>query len=118
DLLTSRRDIPPALDRLITRCVEKAPSGRFQSARDLVFALENLLDASAPAAHVAPASSGGQRRGWAVAACLMGLVAVGAGWWAIGQRARTVSKPAVSAPRVLAVLPFGPITRDGKPGYC
>ena len=51
DLLTSKGDIPPALDRLITRCVEKAPSSRFQSARDLVFALENLLDASAPAAH-------------------------------------------------------------------
>ena len=118
DLLASRRDIPPALDRLITRCVEKAPSGRFQSARDLVFALENLLDASVPAAHHAPASSGGHRRGWAVAAvCVMGLAAVGAGWWASGQRARMVSKPAVSAPRVLAVLPFEHITRDGKPGY-
>ena len=51
------------------------------------------------------------------AVCVMGLAAVGAGWWASGQRARMVSKPAVSAPRVLAVLPFEHITRDGKPGY-
>jgi TolB-like protein/tetratricopeptide (TPR) repeat protein len=98
--------------------VAKAPSGRFQSARDLVFALENLLDASAPAARHAPASPGWRRRGWAVAAVLViGLAAVGAGWWTIGPRARMVSTPAVSAPRVLAVLPFEHITRDGKPGY-
>ena len=123
DLLTSGRDIPPALDRLITRCVEKAASGRFQTARDLVFALENLLDASAPAPRHAATSWSGRRRGWALAAVsVMGLAAVGVGWWAIGQRARiaaffAVSKPAANTPRLLAVLPFENITRDGTPGY-
>ena len=32
----------PALARIITRCLEKKPADRFQSARDLVFALETM----------------------------------------------------------------------------
>ena len=38
--------IPPALKRIIHRCLEKNPEERFQSARDLRFALETLSDAS------------------------------------------------------------------------
>ena len=34
--------IPPVLERVIRRCLEKEPEARFQSARDLAFALEHL----------------------------------------------------------------------------
>jgi Tol biopolymer transport system component len=34
--------VPPALARLILRCLEKRPEERFQSARDLTFALDSL----------------------------------------------------------------------------
>lgn len=34
--------VSPALDRLVARCLEKSPDDRFQSARDLAFALEAL----------------------------------------------------------------------------
>ena len=34
--------VPPALDRIVRRCLEKNPEQRFQSARDLGFALEML----------------------------------------------------------------------------
>jgi serine/threonine protein kinase/tetratricopeptide (TPR) repeat protein len=34
--------IPVALERIVGRCLEKPPSGRFQSAHDLAFALEAL----------------------------------------------------------------------------
>ena len=50
DLPIGPRRIPPALDRIVRRCLEKRPEERFQSARDLAFALENVSD-------VAPAPS-------------------------------------------------------------
>jgi Tol biopolymer transport system component len=34
--------LPPALDRIVTRCLEKNPERRFQSAGDLAFALDAL----------------------------------------------------------------------------
>src|SRR5205823_3972420 len=36
------RHIPPALDRIVGRCLEKDPQARFQTASDLAFALEGL----------------------------------------------------------------------------
>src|SRR5262249_23139059 len=47
----SRAAIPPFLDRIVRRCLEKHPERRFQSARDLAFALRALSrvrDDSAP----------------------------------------------------------------------
>jgi serine/threonine protein kinase/tetratricopeptide (TPR) repeat protein len=42
--------LPPGLERILRHCLEKRPEGRFQSARDLTFALESLSDsASTPA---------------------------------------------------------------------
>lgn len=38
----SNRAISPALERLVLHCLEKTPADRFQSTRDLVFALEAL----------------------------------------------------------------------------
>jgi Tol biopolymer transport system component len=38
--------VPPALDRVIQRCLEKNPAERFQSARDLAFALDALSSAA------------------------------------------------------------------------
>jgi Tol biopolymer transport system component len=39
---TGRADAPPALDRIVRHCLEKDPHERFQSARDVAFALETL----------------------------------------------------------------------------
>ncbi len=47
-------DLPPGLDRVVRRCLEKAPGERFQSASDLSFALKGPdsagISAAAPAA--------------------------------------------------------------------
>ena len=61
-------DVPPALARIISRCLEKAREARFQSARDLAFGLDVLSgthDAAAPAGsgdRAAPMA----RRSWAL----------------------------------------------------
>ena len=36
--------VPAALDRIVRRCLEKDPDARFQSARDLAFALETVTE--------------------------------------------------------------------------
>ena len=58
------RAIPPALVRIVDRCLEKSPSARFQTASDLAFALERLSDASSasgslPRLPVSAATGGG-----------------------------------------------------------
>ncbi len=39
------REIPPALEGIVTRCLEKRPEDRFSSARDLGFALQAVVEA-------------------------------------------------------------------------
>jgi eukaryotic-like serine/threonine-protein kinase len=58
---------PPALDRLVKRCLEPDPDDRWQSARDLEWELRSVLTVSAPA----PA----RRRSWPLGA-LIGLLAL------------------------------------------
>jgi eukaryotic-like serine/threonine-protein kinase len=55
DLSASNRAIPPALDRVVRRCLEKKADERFQSVRDAAFALEAISVDSVP-------SSDGKRR--------------------------------------------------------
>ena len=47
--LTVRTGTPPALARIVRRCLEKHVQDRFQSARDLAFALESISDIQAAA---------------------------------------------------------------------
>ena len=47
ELNASGKPIAPALERIIRRCLEKKPLQRFQSARDLAFALEGISGTSA-----------------------------------------------------------------------
>lgn len=85
--------MPPALDRIVRRCLEKQPSQRFQSASDLGFALEATLGtASSSGSQMAmPAVSATKKQGgspgawrWlalgAVAALIAGGIAVWMHW--------------------------------------
>lgn len=56
DLSSSVRILPPALGRIVHRCLEKDPGGRFQSARDLAFNLEMLSRDDTGSAPAVPAA--------------------------------------------------------------
>ena len=64
-LASSDRNIPPALARIVTRCLEKGPDERFQSASDLAFALQGLSDAPASPTRRLPVDLRSAERGWA-----------------------------------------------------
>jgi serine/threonine protein kinase len=54
DLAATGRDVPPMLERVVHHCLEKNPAARFQSARDIAFALESLPSISSTAPTLMP----------------------------------------------------------------
>ena len=100
---------PPALDRVIQRCLAKDPDRRWQTARDLMLELQWIADAGSQMGVPGPAAAGKKSRGvrWKVAAVTLALISVailallaGAGWF----RARSVEP---GAARFLVALPEG-----------
>ena len=78
DLSLTNQAVPPALERIVRRCLEKAPEQRFQSAGDLAFALESLSsDTGARAAAPGVASSRVVKRRALLLAAAAGLLAAG-----------------------------------------
>jgi eukaryotic-like serine/threonine-protein kinase len=60
ELAGLRADVPQALQRIVRHCLEKNPAERFQSARDVAFALESSSDSGAATFNV-PLPSGAAR---------------------------------------------------------
>lgn len=58
-----RADLPPALDRIVRHCLEKQPNERFQSARDVAFALEALSGSGGTIARSGTVTAVPARRG-------------------------------------------------------
>lgn len=97
--------VPAGLARIVSRCLEKRPEARFQSASDLVFALEALSSPSGSTAPPAAQRDRTHRRGIALAAlaslAFATAVAFGFLW---GSRAAPLASP--------DALPAGPqVTR-------
>src|SRR6185295_176214 len=90
--------VPPAIERIVRRCLEKKPEARFRSAHDLAFALEALsgtASASAPDLAAAVSAVPAARRSTsrlaiAVTALTVVALAAAAGVW-YGRRASTGS---------------------------
>jgi eukaryotic-like serine/threonine-protein kinase len=70
--------VPPALDRIIRRCLEKEANRRFQSTRDLGFALDSLTTRSDQGATPALPPTSRSRLPWIAAACLIVGATIGA----------------------------------------
>ena len=109
-LSTASRGVPPPLERIIERCLEKNPAARFHSAADLAFALESVSsqsDATAAATFVA----GGKSR------LLNARVASGiaASWLVVGLLAVATTvyfRPAAQTPVVTRLDVVTPSTSD------
>src|SRR5262249_21263805 len=79
DLSSTNRSINPALERVVNHCLEKNPEERFNSARDLAFALEAVSGPATTADDTAtiltrpPAARGNRLQliPWAIAAVLL-----------------------------------------------
>jgi Tol biopolymer transport system component len=95
---------PPALQRVVNRCLEKNPAQRFQSASDLTFALEGLSDYGTSSSSSTQLPLGSPRSWALVAAIATAIVVLGALilWWRVP----------VAVPQVEAVTQ---LTNDGHP---
>jgi Tol biopolymer transport system component len=92
-LSESGRTVPPALERIVSHCLEKKPEQRFQSARDLAFDLETRPSSSGGAASATAEAR--RPTSWRrVIGGLTALLLLGAGY-AAGRRA---APPAARAP--------------------
>ena len=82
ELAESSKVVPPAMDRIVRRCLEKRPEQRFQSAQDLAFALGALsgTDASGAVAAKPPART---VRPWLWIAAVVALFSVSALAWLV-----------------------------------
>jgi eukaryotic-like serine/threonine-protein kinase len=91
DVSEVARPVPPALERIVRRCLEKKPQERFHSAHDLALALEALSGASVAPAVVAPPRRRGAlwgRLAWAIAA----MALLGGGLF-VGKRGSDERQP-------------------------
>jgi eukaryotic-like serine/threonine-protein kinase len=104
ELTASGRNISPTLDHIVKHCLEKDRDNRFQSAKDIAFALSEASGpttvTSAVAAVAAP-PAGKKRMLVAMAVVVVVLAGVG-----IFLMRRTQGGPAAAGVKRVAVLPF------------
>ena len=75
ELSTSKTDLSPALDRIVRHCLEKNPAERFQTARDVAFALEAFSGTSVSSSAVAALPA--PKRSWRAAAMAAVFLVIG-----------------------------------------
>jgi eukaryotic-like serine/threonine-protein kinase len=92
DLALTGKAIPPALERCVRHCLEKAPEQRFQSAKDLAFDLESFSTATPTGTHIVSQSKPQPRWWYAVGAAA--LLVLGA---FAGRRATLAARPPTDA---------------------
>jgi Tol biopolymer transport system component len=86
ELSDTNKTVSPALERIVSHCLEKNPEGRFHSARDIAFALEALSGSTTPSeTAIAAALPAARRPGrdwlpWAIAGAAVLLAAAAFAW--------------------------------------
>ncbi len=121
ELSQSGKNIPVALDHVVRHCLEKDPGNRFQTAKDIVFALSEASGSmSTSMSGVQTAATGSRRRTVVVVAAAAIVAALIVAGVYLKQRFSgtngTASAPGVSA-HSIAVLPFTNISDDKQQEY-
>jgi eukaryotic-like serine/threonine-protein kinase len=112
EIVAVGRSLPPALDRVVRHCLEKNPDERFQSARDLAFALDALgssATGSGITGAVAAVERPRQRR-------LLPVLTVALALACAGLVARLALRPAETDLSAYRYAPFATAAEDeGRP---
>jgi len=120
--------VPQGIERVVRRCIEKAPAERFQSAHDIAFALDAVSGTSSQRALVEIPSEKRQARTIAIVAALLvaSCAITGTIAWRVARRGipatttATAAKVSVASPRSFTQLTFGTaeelpsLSPDGK----
>jgi Tol biopolymer transport system component len=118
ELSSAGRNLPPALGRIVHRCLEKEPAERFQSAHDLAFNLEFVGRDESGSGAAVPLPAGKRRR--SSIAALVALAVVGAaavGFLARGLKPRAEDSSPVELMRLtdfVGMEEFPALSPDGK----
>jgi len=114
-LAGDRLDVPPAVDQVVRRCLEKRPEDRFDSAHSVSLALE-----AASRTSVTRTRGATRRRTGLAAGLALGIALAAAGVW----RTRPALDPGpdaggstLSRIRSIAVLPLQSLPRDPEQEY-
>ena len=101
-------DVPPAVERILRRCLEKRPEDRFRSAADLAFQLENL---SAPSGRIqTPGADIGRPRRTPIALAAAAIFGAGViGGWMVLARLLPIGSPEPSVPPRTTTLTYSGI---------
>ena len=87
ELSTTGKQISPAMDRIVRRCLEKKPLQRFQSARDLAFNLEGVSGVSSSSISAVAVQKKPRSRALptTITAAVLLLALVAAAGWMLGR---------------------------------
>src|SRR5260370_6533091 len=109
ELAGSGRQVPPDFDRIIAHCVEKKPDDRFQSARDLAFALRTISSTSGVFQPVVERPKPRVKRAIWIAGAAVVLLLSAILLWVWSHQSGAI--------RSIAVLPFANVSADPNTDY-